>query len=417
MTHVNARKDSPAVPWAGARVGGLMAIQRDHRIDLGSPEIQAFVLNQQSQEWYERSIPPAGFSASGATPKLSGRIDADPNARAIRMPFCLIETYDVLEGSAPGSPGVTVGTFDVNVPSEQQVVVEVYADLFARDGIADAAKTAIIAAFDAFDPASGQDPDDYMATVLRADAGLQPSMFRTNLFARVRKGQVVEHTEERDRKLAPYRGAGPGSVWDRSGAEHRLQGDPGYFVQRRLSAKRVGTRLVSSVPVETPNPYRIEAPAAEFDRALDVVVNREAENASCSGDEYQIQKWKIATLLTFPEFMVVWRDLEINIGCGVHIVLSYPVLQIRWSDLTLYAFARYPSDLGKLIENAVTDCAWKAALAGAVIGVAMGNFASAIAAFKALFTECLKAKFQDVITCMLPGLALDAEVKQQWQDI
>ena len=344
-----------------------MAIQRDHRVDFGSPEIQAFVLDQQRQEWFEKSTPPAGFSGSGATPKLSGRIDSDPSARAIRLPFCVVETYNVMEGSTPGSPGLTVGSFDVNVPVEQPVTVEIYADLFVRDGTSDAAKAAIIAAFGAFDPVGGQDPDDYMASALRGDANLQPSMFRTNLFARVRKGGApIEHAEERDRKLAPYYGAGPGSVWDRAGGERKFQGDPGYFVQRKLSAKLVATRTVPSIPAEPATPYRIEAPAAEFDQALDQRVNREAENASCSGDQYQIQKWKIATLLTFPEFMVIWRDLDIDIGCGVHVVLSYPVLQVRWSDLTLYAFARYPSDLGKLIENAVTDCAWKSALAGAV---------------------------------------------------
>jgi hypothetical protein len=75
--------------------------------------------------------------------------------------------------------------------------------------------------------------------------------------------------------------------------------------------------------------------------------------------------------------------------------------------------------LGDYVVHAVVICIVEAALAGAVVGVALGNFVAALEAFEALFTECLKAKFDQFISCMIPGLELITQVQGdgKWHDI
>jgi hypothetical protein len=399
-----------------------LAIPRTYSFDFKSSAVQDFILDGQ-QDYFEPSNPPTNFLVSGAQPKTVGTIASDVAGRNLLIPSCTVETYNVIDQNLQHGTGAIVGSFRINIPEEQPVTLTVYADLFVRGDAPPAATAAIIAAFNAFDPLVDGDPDDYMAAKLRApeNINIQPSMFRTNLFGRlIKSGASIQHTEEKTRKLEPYLSQGSGSVWALENGhivEHPFHGDPGYLVGRKLTAVLVSSIKVLNIPAEPASPYKIVGPAADFNNALDIAANREAEQTRCSGEEYFVKNWKIATLLTFPEFMIVWRAFDVDLGCGVHVTLSYPVLEIRWSDLTLYAFARYPSDLGNLVEDAIVDCALKSALAGAVIGVAMGNFASAIAAFQALFTRCLQDKFREAIKCMMPGLAINTEITQQWHDI
>ena len=54
----------------------------------------------------------------------------------------------------------------------------------------------------------------------------------------------------------------------------------------------------------------------------------------------------------------------------------------------------------------VMDCAIASGIAAGVVGVALANFAAAIAAFKAVFTACITDKVGELISCLDPGLAI-----------
>jgi hypothetical protein len=160
----------------------------------------------------------------------------------------------------------------------------------------------------------------------------------------------------------------------------------------------------------------VQEPPGDPSQAVQQVANSEAAPLECA--DYDLQNYPIAELLRYPEFKVIWRDVRIEIRC-VTVVLTLPILQIRWSRIELYAYTRHPKNLGNLVESAIIQCIWEAAVAGAVIGVVMGNFAAALAAFQGIFTQCLEDKFGQFISCMIPGLALIFEVvpADDWHDI
>ena len=193
----------------------------------------------------------------------------------------------------------------------------------------------------------------------------------------------------------------------------------GYFSQRKFRGRRLKSINLDGVPQQPKDPiHQVDASAGTPDRIITDITNREGAALECDSN-FKLQQWKIMTLLHIPEFKLIWRDHSFEIGCGVTVVLTLPVLQTRISELDLYAYARAPSDVGQYIERMIEDCAWKAALAGAVIGIVMANFASALAGFVGAFTDCIETKTADTIKCLIPGLMLMTEVMQghDWTDV
>ena len=190
-------------------------------------------------------------------------------------------------------------------------------------------------------------------------------------------GNPVPHPEARDALISLYTGGANGAVFDQKGPND-IHGENGYFHRRKLIARGpVKKENVNRIPDKKPDPHEIETSGDPAPIVHDIAKS-EGDALRCD-DAFDLKQFKIATLLKFPEFKIVWRNVSIEIGC-IRVVLTLPFLQIRISDLDLDAYTRYPRNLGSLVEQAIIDCIWRAALAGAVIGVALGNFGAAIAA-------------------------------------
>lgn len=399
-----------------------MGIQRDFQLNLNSPEMRSFAETRSETHLDVPVVPPGGYHPSSVDPKTIDTVDRRPDGGPISLAFVEVHYFDVVQGVDRRDPdpdkwnhGTVIGNFTATIPIEQPIALTLKARLFVQDGIEQALRDAIEAAFRGFTwPGSG-DPDDYMVQALAAAPGVSAGMFRVQIGAEIDKiGGLISHREDLDAKLALYEDQAEGEIFDRNGKGSPIHGDPGYFQSRKIAARFIRSDTLDDVPSIPPGPYEIEVPEADAPDAISRIVSHEAESIGCSAQLFEFKTWKIASLVHFPEFMIEWVPISIDIGCGVHIVLSVPVLRIRWSDLYLFAYARYPKDLGQLAEDAFLDCLWQSVLAGAVVGIALGNFPSALAAFKALLSECLKSKFKQFISCMIPGLSIDKVVTSDW---
>ena len=145
-------------------------------------------------------------------------------------------------------------------------------------------------------------------------------------------------------------------------------------------------------------------------KAIEQVLEREGIDCEVY---FKKQVWKIMNLFQYPEFRTGWHNVRIRLGC-TDIVLTLPVTQMRISEVSFWAYARYPDAVGALVERIITDCLWFAALSATVVGIVVGDFSAALAAFRALFTECLKDKLGQVVDCMTPGIMLVTEVIDDW---
>jgi hypothetical protein len=125
--------------------------------------------------------------------------------------------------------------------------------------------------------------------------------------------------------------------------------------------------------------------------------------------------WPILTVLAWPEFRMILEDVTINLGCGIRIIITLPVLQLQISGKDLWVYTRYPGSWTN-ITSIIKQCAFEGALAGGVIGVVTLDPASALAAFLAYFQDCISTHLQQTIECMVPGLGLVDKVIDPWHD-
>lgn len=398
-----------------------MGIQRDFQLNLNSPEIRSFATSS-DRHLDLPVVPPAGYHPASVAPKMIDEVHQGPDGRPIALVSVEVQYFDVVQGVDRQDPdpqkwnhGTVIGNFTATVPFEQPVALTLTANLLIQEGIEQRFSDAIEAAFLGFTWPDSGDPDDYMVKALAAAPGVSAGMFRVQIGAEIDKmGDPIAHEEDLDTKLALHEDQAEGEIFDRNGKGRPFHGEPDYFRSRKIAARFIRSDTLDSVPSIPPGPYEIEVPEADAPDVISRIVDGEAERIGCSAQLYDFKTWKIASLVHFPEFMIEWVPYSIDIGCGVHIILSVPVLRIRWSDLYLFAYARYPKDLGQLAEDAFLDCLWQSVLAGAVVGIALGNFPAALAAFKALLSECLKSKFKQFISCMIPGLSIDKVVTSDW---
>ena len=97
-------------------------------------------------------------------------------------------------------------------------------------------------------------------------------------------------------------------------------------------------------------------------------------------------------------------------------MLRLPVLQTQMSRIDLWVYTRFPKNLGAWALRLVEKCAFHAALVGAVVGIVLVDFIAALAAFDAVFEDCIVEHFDDTISCMIPGLGL-ITIANGWSDV
>jgi hypothetical protein len=397
-----------------------MGIQQKYAPNFNKPEVYAFFRTAAVPATYDSPIPMrTNFSLYAGHKKSAGIIAETSPGHPLKQYWTSHEFYQVTESTTLGARQV-VGNFDIYVPVEQSFSMEIFSILFIKDGIGDANVQIIKNAFDQYQwPASG-DPDAFMRTQLAQNPTISASMFSVEqTHSLIKNTQFVEKTDQKDAILAIYLDKANGYIFPGPNLPAERLGEGGYFSKRHLECNILNT--VATDGYSTPAPYPLNQ-ADSTSGTPDEIVNRAAEaegRALDCGGVFSVHNHRIMKLFEYPEFKVIFRDFEFDIGCGIHIVLTLPVLQIRMSEVDLYAYTREPDNIGSIVVNMIEDCAWMAALSGAVIGVVLGNFVAALAAFKAVFTGCIKNKAGQFIACLIPGLALVDTVipGQDWHDV
>lgn len=391
-----------------------MGIQQDYAPNLSTTEVFQF-LKSTANVYTAPVIPKAGYSVSGVAKKPVGSLDSTPAGSPIKTYWAQRHWYEVVEGT---NPGQVVGHFDAIVPIEERVRLSIDAVLLVADTASATNKTKIESSFLSYQWPRDGDPLDYVEHALKAEPTITRSMFAVVLTHTIEKIARVEHRDQIDRILSTYADRAPGQVWTGPGTSPIRIGDGGYFSTRTLRPRRTRIEDLEDVQPAVRDPiHQVEQKAPQtISGIIDAIVGSEGAAIDCSLD-FNKQEWPIMELFEYPEFRLLWRDFSFEIGCGVRVVLTLPVLQIQISKLMLWAYARSPKSVGNIIERVITACAFNAALTGAVVGVVLGNFVAALEAFRGVFTECIKSKLGDFISCLIPGLALISEVKSSWRDI
>jgi hypothetical protein len=213
---------------------------------------------------------------------------------------------------------------------------------------------------------------------------------------------VTEYTCERDALLDYYKAGGNSTL-------HVISNDTsiGQYLQKEgVTATRTARIPIGRVPKKSyDDPHQMVVTDANDPSPIDEIVKKEGEifGGEC-GIDY-VSKERIATVLEYPEFAIFWEDIALTIGC-IRVVLTVPRLYSRKSSYVLYAYVGHSSKLGQYVINSIIDCAKNAAIAAAVIGVVLANFAAGVAAFQPIFERCITYKFTKYLACLVPGLAI-----------
>ena len=127
----------------------------------------------------------------------------------------------------------------------------------------------------------------------------------------------------------------------------------------------------------------------------------------CEGFDYKNER--IATLISYPEFKVVWRRVNIKIGC-VRISLKLPQLWYRNNKRVLHGVVAHSVDVSEVVENVILHCLKSAALKGTLVGLVTANPKLGAAAFKAAFRECVLNQLLQYLKCLFPELVVLKEI-------
>lgn len=395
-----------------------MSVPQSYIPDLDSPEVYNFLQDKGNPGPWDAPISTkAGYSLSSQQKRPVGSFDQITPGVPLQLFWAVQEWYEVIEGR---NPGQVVGGFDVVVPWAQLVRVHISAVLQVKDATPTPSVQQIEMAFSGYQYPRDGDPNDYVAIKLGENPAISRSMFSVDYtYTLERVGVAVSYEQQKRALLAVYEDHGNGSVTPGLGLPPVGLNENGYFKRREIQARRIHTESIGKIPTKARDPiHEVENPNIAPSVVIEDIVRREGDKLDC-GLDFDKNEWKILTLLQYPEFKVEWRNHSFEIGCGVWIVISLPALQIRTSQLNLWAYTRSPKNLGALVSHVIETCAWHAALSGAVVGVVLGNFIAALQAFRAVFTECLKDKLDQFIQCMIPGLVLITEVKagDDWHDV
>lgn len=386
-----------------------MSIQKDYSPLLERSEFYDFLSDPAISTWGDPIIAPTGFVDPGAQRTSIGKTEIFKRCKTIT------HYLQVTEPSPTGGQQVvanlTAREFDLYL-----FQLDIKALLFVSQACPASIASAAVTAFNAFTAGGGADPEQYFEQQLSQQAGAQREWFEVKCTFTAHKAGIENHREELDAIAAFYARQSAGTITTgKSGHEEEIR-ESEYLASRRFRISEIIEPVQEWGFRERPidQVHQRDTDGRSPEAIMDEISSNEGRALDCSA--LDLKTFKILSLLRYPEFKVVWRTYDVKIGC-VWIHIPYPVLQIRWSDLLLYGYYRYPRDLGDIVLNVVEDCFWHAVLAGAVVGAALGNLPAAIAAFKGIFTECIKQQLHQLLTCMIPGLLLATEVDGDWDDI
>jgi len=401
-----------------------MTIIRDFSPNLDSAEVQAFVLPHSNPK-PSLDLPNArrpGYTLSAAMKRPVGTRTKDDDGYPLTFLYSEIRHVLVVEGKPPKGPTV-LANFDVVVPCQQKYSLTVYCQLLLQVGLDPANQLLIENAFSRYDANSDGDIDHFVKTTIAANPALNEQMFviaPTGTLQLV--DQAIPDTRQFDAVMGIYTGTVDGTVTPGPGQTPVHLNDPPYMHSREIEGRVTGATYQWGLVQPPKDANQIDVPpTATVDEAVDKVIDEAGTSVECNSFVTDSEKDRVAQLTEYPEFRVEYRDKEIVLAddCGIRIVIviTVPVLQYKRSGVYLYAFWRLPKQDASPYRHIVEGCLWKSALSVAVIGVAFGNFVVAVAAFRALFVECVQDHLQMVLKCFIPGLVLATEEKQGWTDL
>lgn len=406
---------------------GRPPIQFDFATDLDKDDIYKF-LDSAAPTWDAPPTVVPNFTQSTMPKKPVGSIDKYPDTvtgplqgAPIRLWWAVQKQCKVFKGAGNGQ---LVGTPKVVIPESWQVTIQVFAALFIKNdsAVTPAIKTAIESAFNAFHYPNPQNegPLDYLQRVISGNQSIKADYFSVlNTFSLSKVPGSLKAQDEVDlaaRQL--YAGQTPGTVWTSPNSHEQLDGPNGFFAKqnmRLVCPER--TEFLGRVPAPQTDQHIVELQQGQTAKQVVQQIAKNDTPAQCSDlSELTENDWPILTLAVWPEFKVEWRDFTFDIGCGIRIVLTLPVLQIQISGVDLWAYTRYPNSWSTVL-SIIQHCAFEAALSGAVVGVVLLDPIAGLVAFEAYFEGCITDHLQQTIECMIPGLGLVTSVKNPWHDL
>ena len=385
----------------------------DFELDLSDPDVLDFLVDGTVDTLTRPALQPEGF-----TERARRNNDVDKATTAAR--YLQRERYAVVLAppqqpppSPPPGPAAQQGTVTCEVFCEQQITIQVNYVLYLKDGLpADVVQRAIELVAQ-YDQATHGDLAAWISEQIKdgwiAEADL-----------RVAGEMVIEkqgtprdlNASQRDALFKLY-GIGGGHWQSRV---HILYNDDGSFSQwatrRRAKLEPVAIEPVYQSPpapvreiaeVQAKNPPG-SAADAQVGTLLDKAL-RDIVPVQCRGS-MQREQVKLISVFAWPEFKLEWRSVRIKVGCA-RITIVVPVIRIRIAHLVLYMYYHFPRQVDQAVLTIVKNCAIRAALAGAVIGIVVGNPAAAITAFQSYLMSCVQ---QDAYECLNPGIFLVKEV-------
>ncbi len=243
-----------------------------------------------------------------------------------------------------------------------------------------------------------------------AEAGISDEQFWVVPQVVVKRYRRVEH-DHYQRRLASLRHRNQAGEYF-GGSEVGGQPVPDWIADNPLHPVLEHEEHLPSAPTVDSDAPREVARDSDIGAAMDQLIESARGSVECR-EFVQKTPERLATLLRYPEFRVVWKRRQIKIGC-VRVTISYPQLQIRWTDAVLYFVLATAVDVVRAVETVARTCGIAAFLSSGIVAYITGNFAAALKAFKAAFVYCVERRLEQMAPCLLPELIIRKE-PGNWQ--
>ncbi|MER8407705.1 hypothetical protein NKH16_23815 [Mesorhizobium sp. M1307] len=355
---------------------------------LDTPEIRDWVLHKSAP--FPGPVPPG---KPDQTREL-GAPTMDTDKKPIKAFGYQREYYNLFERNK------FLKSISVLVITEQNVLVRILSNLFIGATVDQTKRDKITRFFMDYDQAKHGDPIVYAAAMMPPD--ITPDMFSVLPSYVIEKvGNARNHNEERDALFKFFSGRGAEMIPFNGGDFER------YIEQGHFSLKLTKIEDVDGPPPVSSNPRNAEGDADNPDSIIGPILNEDAKGMTCEPN--RTEKERILTVLWWPEFMTKLKNVTIDLGCGVHIVISVPVLCYRDGKEAMWVALAHPAEFDQLLVRQLVDCLIRAAVAGVVVGVVTYNFEAALAAFVGVFRAQLLIYVGHDVDCVIPELFLITE--------
>jgi len=282
-----------------------------------------------------------------------------------------IKTYDLVEYST----SAIQSQVETQIIHSQSVEVSIWHELFIAGDVVNEDRDAIRSAFEQYVDGPNTNPDDFAAS-----NGISAASYEALAYFEIKKSGSSTIDDRQDQEIRNFY----------IGSEtHRLE-------LRASRFEAINERDGGSLEVDDPD---------DGDGAIDVIRDIVEQSPAMRCDDIRYEQKCIATLIQYPEFKIRWRRVVIKIGC-VRISIKIPQLLYRNNKRVLYAGLAYSVGVGQIVMDVFMYCLVKSAFAASIAGLATANIGVAGAAFKALFTECIKQQLGTYVKCLLPELLL-----------